>query len=107
MIREIEWLSIIDMSSLIKFKSLIEENKRSREINSRLDPAEKYLYGLNEYVFNLSYTLGGFIGISCPNVQLIKLDEDDINYFYNKYVVGNLDRELEETINKIKKQYGK
>ena len=104
MIREIEWLNNGKMSDLIRFKQLIEENKKADEVNSKLDKFEVQLYGLTKYIFNLSYSMNTFLS---PNVQLITLDESDIDYFYNKYVVGNLEKEMEEKINQIKKQYGK
>ena len=38
--------------------------------------------------------------------QLIDLDEEDIKYFEDKYL-SKLDKEMEDKINKIKKEYGK
>ncbi len=93
--------------SILKFKKILEEDKTNKELNSKLDSFEKITIGMTEYSFHLCYyphNLSLFNNIRNPLTSLIKLDEEDIEYFKNKYF-KKLEQEKLKEIQKIEKEY--
>lgn len=89
--------------SILDFKKQIKENKERIKLNIGLGTT------LSPYPINTFYLASYFSGqkfsIGQNSYQpLIKLDEEDIDYFKNKYF-KKLDEEMEKEVNKVKQQY--
>lgn len=83
------------------------ENKKYNDILKNLNPLE--WEKLKEtYYFQLTYDINEPMTITLNKqfIPVINLDEEDIEYFVNKYS-KLLDKELEDKINKLKIEYGK
>jgi len=91
--------------SVIRFKNLIDDNKKAAAHNSKLEPYEVHLYGFPEVVFSLAYSykyeLMGRLG------HLITLDDEDIEYLSKKYFKKDLDKEYQKELNNLNKRYAK
>ena len=89
----------------IRFKQLIEERKSTTDYNKKFnDEFEKHMYGATEISFVLGFRQNALFSTV---YEILRLDEDDINYLYNKYVTEDaLNKEMNNKINEIKKQYG-
>lgn len=89
--------------SILDFKKQLKENKDNIEINKKLEFFNK----LSDNIFYLGSRQSGnnTFAIRLNGLfPLIKLDEEDIDYFKNKYF-KKLDEEMEAEVNKLKKQY--
>ena len=90
--------------SILKFKKLLEEDKKAKELNQSLG-YEKYNFGSTEYTFNLAaYHHPPGISIRSLNEKLIELDEEDINYLKDKYF-KKLEEEKQKEIEAIELKY--
>ena len=95
-------------NDILRFKTELIKTKENEEYNSKLKPVDLWLGSKDTYTFHLCsewhYPIGYVIG--GRYTHLIKLDEEDLKYFFNKYIT-RLDVEMEDKINEIKKKYGK
>lgn len=91
--------------STIKFKELIEDNKKAREHNSKLEAYEIHLYGFPEINFNLAYSYK--YELMSRMGHLITLDDEDIEYLSNKYFKKNIDLEYQKELTNLNKRYAK
>lgn len=93
-----------------EFKKLVDEDKVNREFNKKLIESKDYITsifgGKDTHNFYLAYrTNHTALVLHDYARELIKLDEEDIEYFKNKYF-NRLEEEMNEKINNIKNEYG-
>lgn len=91
--------------STIRFKELIEDNKKAEEHNKKLEPYERYLYGFPEVYFCLSY--GYKYNLINQMSYLLTLDDDDVEYLSKKYFKKDLDKEYQKELDNLNKRYAK
>ena len=94
-------------SDLLRFSKYIKDTEINKEYNSKLGSHDIFSRK-EEYRFHLCATLIYPFGISLSGSYhwLIDLDEEDINYFKNKYL-PKLNSEMDDKINRIKDEYSK
>ena len=94
-------------NNILEFKKRLVTTRNNEEYNSKLTSAD-YFQRKERFSFHLcsSWNCPGALTYGIKYSQLIDLDEEDIKYFENKYL-SKLDKEMEDKINKIKKEYGK
>ena len=88
-------------NNLLKFKEHLDIKEGKDKILSDIFNTSFYLCA-DVYKKGEIYIRNPFKNES---VTLIKLDNEDIEYFKNKYL-PKLQEEMQEKINKIKKEYG-
>ena len=89
-------------NNLLKFKEHVDIKEGKDKVLSNIFNVSFYLCG-DTYNKNEIRIRNPFKN---ELLTLIKLDDEDIEYFKNKYF-PKLDSEMEEKINKIKQEYGK
>ena len=94
-------------SDLLRFSKYVKDTEINKEYNSKLGShdifsrKEEYKFHLcATWIYPFGITLGGY------TERLIDLDEEDINYFKNKYL-PKLNCEMDDKINRIKDEYSK
>ena len=94
-------------NNILEFKKRLATTRNNEEYNSKLTSSD-YFQRKETFSFHLctSWNCPGALTYGNRYLQLIDLDEEDIRYFENKYL-SKLDKEMEDKINKIKKEYGK
>ena len=94
-------------NNILGFKKRLVTTRSNEEYNSKLTSAD-YFQRKETFSFHLctSWNCPGALTYGNRYSQLIDLDEEDIKYFEDKYL-SKLDKEMEDKINKIKKEYGK
>jgi hypothetical protein len=91
-------------NDIIRFKKLVKEDKENRKINK-----ERIVNGFHfmqepTYNFCLAYQPNWPIVMLNGPMKLITLDQEDIEYFKNKYF-PKLEKEMNNKIEEIKKEY--
>ena len=94
-------------SDLLRFSKYIRDTEINKEYNSRLGSHDIFSRK-EEYKFNLCATWRYPFGITLGRSYhwLIDLDEEDVNYFKNKYL-PKLNGEMDDKIRRIKDEYSK
>jgi hypothetical protein len=94
-----------------EFKKLLLEDKEGKDFNKKFleskDCISLTFGGKETHNFYLAYRTN-YTSLMLHNHtrELIKLDEEDLEYFKNKYF-NKLEEEMNEKINKIKVEYGR
>lgn len=84
-------------NNLLKFKKELEANVKHRCAQGETESFSFHM--CSEWHYPMSYMIGS------KYTNIIDLDEEDINYFKNKYL-SKLRYELEDKVNKLKEEYG-
>ena len=94
-------------SDLLRFSKYIRDTEINKEYNSRLGSHDIFSRK-EEYKFHLCATWIYPFGITLGRSYhwLIDLDEEDVNYFKNKYL-PKLNGEMDDKIRRIKDEYSK
>ena len=94
-------------NDLLRFGKYVKDTEINKEYNSKLGSHDIFSRK-EEYKFHLCATWIYPFGITLGRSYewLVDLDEEDINYFKNKYL-PKLNSEMEYKINKIKDEYSK
>ena len=94
-------------SDLLRFSKYVKDTEINKEYNSKLGSHDIFSRK-EEYKFHLCATWIYPFGITLGGSYhwLIDLDEEDINYFKNKYL-PKLNGEMDDKINRIKDEYSK
>lgn len=95
------------MSNLLEFKKKVKEKIKNDEIlKNVLDKTSLWISSSIERTeFKLYCTTYTPFQFDRNNTPVIDLDEEDLEYFKNKYF-KKLDEELNNKISDLKKQYG-
>lgn len=96
------------MSNLLEFKNKIEEKVKSDKIlKGESKKTDNHILNfVGDISFHLCYHEYLPLQISGRHlISVINLDEEDLEYFKNKYF-KKLDEELNNKISDLKKQYG-
>ena len=94
-------------SDLLRFSKYVRDTEINKEYNSRLGSHDIFSRK-EEYKFHLCATWIYPCGITLSGSYhwLIDLDEEDVNYFKNKYL-PKLNGEMDDKIRRIKDEYSK
>ena len=90
-------------NDILKFFKQINITKNNELYNSKLKPSD-YFSGKETYSFYLASIWSYPYALSDVTSPLIRLDEEDMQYFINKYK-PLLQEELTNKLNNIKKEY--
>jgi hypothetical protein len=97
-------------NDLLRFSELLKEDEVNRKFNDSIDPKDilDLHRAMPTHNFMLAYNTSYPGTITWGNYpsKLISLDEEDIEYFKNKYL-PKLNDEFQEELAKLKKRYNK
>lgn len=93
-------------NKILEFSKQLQANKENIPYNKNRDHLKPL--GKPEYTFYLESkeSYEGFISIYNPHNTLIELDEEDINYFKNKYL-PYLEDEYQKQLQELNKKYNR
>jgi CRISPR/Cas system endoribonuclease Cas6 (RAMP superfamily) len=92
-------------NNLLKFSEILEENKEANWINSTIKDGS----GIGKIRWNYDFVLAAkHRELFLPNLEpiLIYLDEEDVEYFKNKYL-PKINDEFQDELRKLKNRYNK